>query len=175
MVAEAIGESLLRGLMLFGGFVLVFRCPRTFPTIVLRSVCLLLPNIAYNALPTYNTGSPFRLRSCCSPSALPRQLFELSYSHSVLCGGSDCCIFRFCQCAGGNSGQTCKNTLDPRSDKHRLFALTASLMFTKNVFYPDVYSGSPKLHGIISSRPQLSELLCISGSAGSHFAASNPQ
>lgn len=25
------------------------------------------------------------------------------------------------------------------------FALTASLMFTKNVFYPDVYSGSPQI------------------------------
>ncbi|HBV79391.1 MAG TPA: hypothetical protein DEF33_00280, partial [Clostridiales bacterium] len=36
MVAEAIGESLLRGLMLFGGFVLVFSLStRTFPTIVL--------------------------------------------------------------------------------------------------------------------------------------------
>ena len=51
MVAEAIGESLLRGLMLFGGFVLVFSLStRTFPTIVLAFVCLLLPNIAYNAL-----------------------------------------------------------------------------------------------------------------------------
>ena len=47
-------------------------------------------------------------------------LNDASCSRSVLCGGSDCCIFRFCQCAGGNSGQTCKNPLDPRPDKHRL-------------------------------------------------------
>ena len=67
MVAEAIGESLLRGLMLFGGFVLVFSLStRTFPTIVLAFVCLLLPNIAYNAL-TYNTESPFSLTELLFP------------------------------------------------------------------------------------------------------------
>ena len=84
MVAEAIGESLLRGLMLFGGFVLVFSLStRTFPTIVLAFVCLLLPNIAYNALMN-NTESPFSLTELLFPVSPAASTF-LNCLVRVLC------------------------------------------------------------------------------------------
>ena len=145
MVAEAIGESLLRGLMLFGGFVLVFSLStRTFPTIVLAFVCLLLPNIAYNAL-TYNTESPFSLTELLFPvspaaSTFLNCLIRILFCAAVLIAA----YFAFVNAQAETAGKPARTRWI-----HVLisigFALTASLMFTKNVFYPDVYSGSPQI------------------------------
>lgn len=145
MVAEAIGESLLRGLMLFGGFVLVFSLStRTFPTIVLAFVCLLLPNIAYNALMN-NTESAFTFTELLFPVSPAASTF-LNCLVRVLCCAAVliAAYFAFVNAQAETAGKPARTRWI-----HVLisigFALTASLMFTKNVFYPDVYSGSPQI------------------------------
>ena len=105
MVAEAIGESLLRGLMLFGGFVLVFSLStRTFPTIVLAFVCLLLPNIAYNALMN-NTESAFTFTELLFPVSPAASTF-LNCLVRVLCCAAVliAAYFAFVNAAGGTRG-----------------------------------------------------------------------
>ena len=145
MVAEAIGESLLRGLMLFGGFVLVFSLStRTFPTIVLAFVCLLLPNIAYNALMN-NTESAFTFTELLFPVSPAASTF-LNCLVRVLCCAAVliAAYFAFVNAQAETAGKPARTRWI-----HVLisigFALTAALMFTKNVFYPDVYSGSPQI------------------------------
>lgn len=145
MVAEAIGESLLRGLMLFGGFVLVFSLStRTFPTIVLAFVCLLLPNIAYNALMN-NTESAFTFTELLFPVSPAASTF-LNCLVRVLCCAAVliAAYFAFVNAQAETAGKPARTRWI-----HVLisigFALTASLMFTNDVFYPDVYSGSPQI------------------------------
>lgn len=145
MVAEAIGESLLRGLMLFGGFVLVFSLStRTFPTIVLAFVCLLLPNIAYNALMN-NTESAFTFTELLFPVSPAASTF-LNCLIRVLCCAAVliAAYFAFVNAQAETAGKPARTRWI-----HVLisigFALTASLMFTNDVFYPDVYSGSPQI------------------------------
>lgn len=145
MVAEAIGESLLRGLMLFGGFVLVFSLStRTFPTIVLAFVCLLLPNIACNALMN-NTESAFTFTELLFPVSPAASTF-LNCLVRVLCCAAVliAAYFAFVNAQAETAGKPARTRWI-----HVLisigFALTASLMFTNDVFYPDVYSGSPQI------------------------------
>ena len=145
MVAEAIGESLLRGLMLFGGFVLVLSLStRTFPTIVLAFVCLLLPNIACNVL-TYNTASAFTLMELLFPVSPAASTF-LNCLVRVLCCAAVliAAYFAYVNAQAETAGKPARTRWI-----HVLisigFALTASLMFTENVFYPDVYSGNPQI------------------------------
>ena len=145
MVAEAIGESLLRGLMLFGGFVLVFSLStRTFPTIVLAFVCLLLPNIAYNALMN-NTESAFTFTELLFPVSPAASTF-LNCLVRILCCAAVliAAYFAFVNAQAETAGKPARTRWI-----HVLisigFALTVSLMFTNDVFYPDVYSGSPQI------------------------------